>query len=131
MEQNFGGDATDVQAGSAEEGIFLDNDRFQAKFTGANRCYVAARTASDDRYIVLCHCANLPSGDFLLMCGEIATNRRRPTRRERLCTRKQQSLTVAWRRGNWGGWGGISRSDAVFQARDPRAKRLHADHPFV
>ena len=55
MQQHLGGNAPDVQAGSAEKGILLHNDRLQSQFAGPDRRYISARTAPDNRYIVLCH----------------------------------------------------------------------------
>ena len=55
MQQHFGGNAADVQAGAAQERVLLDDNRLQAKFARANRSNVTARTAPDDRHIVLSH----------------------------------------------------------------------------
>jgi hypothetical protein len=49
-----------VQTRAAQEGIFLDNNRLQSKLAGADRGNVAARTATDNRHIVLSH-AHSPS----------------------------------------------------------------------
>jgi hypothetical protein len=59
VQQNFGGDTTDVQAGAAQERIFLNDDGLQSKFACANRGHVATRSAPDNRYIVLCHTPSL------------------------------------------------------------------------
>ena len=52
VEEDFGGNATDVQAGSAEERVFLNDGHFQAPLRGANRGHVAARTAANHHEIV-------------------------------------------------------------------------------
>ena len=48
MQQHFGGDAADVQAGAADVGIFLNDRGFQSVLPGANRGYIAARSAADN-----------------------------------------------------------------------------------
>ncbi len=55
MQQHLGRNATDVQASSAQVGIFLNHYRFQAKFACPDGRHIATRTASDNRHIVLCH----------------------------------------------------------------------------
>ena len=55
MQQDFRGDAADVQAGPAQIGIFLDNNCLQAQFARANCRYVTTRAASNDCNIVFCH----------------------------------------------------------------------------
>ena len=55
MQKNFGGNAADVQAGATEEGVLLHYDCLQAQFAGADRRYVTAWTATDNRYIVFRH----------------------------------------------------------------------------
>src|SRR5262249_13847028 len=115
----------DVEAGASKERVFFDNDGLQSKFAGSDGRYIPPWTAADDRYVVLCHYANLPSGDFSIDgFAEIATNRRRPTRRERLCTRKQQSLAVARRGGNLTCHGRIWSLSArgAWACNDPRGR---------
>jgi hypothetical protein len=55
MQQHFGGNTADMQASPAEIGILLNDNCFQAQFARPDRRHVPARTASDNRYIVLCH----------------------------------------------------------------------------
>ncbi len=55
MEQHFGGDAADVQAGAAEEGIFLDDYGLEAQFAGTDGGHIPARSAADNCHVVLCH----------------------------------------------------------------------------
>src|SRR6266851_362885 len=55
MQQHLGGNAANVQAGPAQVGILFHNNDFQAKLARADRRHVPARTASDNRHIVLCH----------------------------------------------------------------------------
>jgi hypothetical protein len=52
MEKRFGGYATDMKASAAEHVVFLDDNRFEPELTGANRCDIAAWTATEDREIV-------------------------------------------------------------------------------
>jgi hypothetical protein len=52
VQENFGGDAADVQASAAEKGIFFDDGNFQAPLRGANAGDVSARSAADDHNIV-------------------------------------------------------------------------------
>ena len=55
VQQHFGGNTPDMQAGSAEKGILLHDDRLQPQFAGPDRRHISARAAPDNRYIVLCH----------------------------------------------------------------------------
>ncbi len=55
VQQHFGGNASDMQAGSAEKGILLHDHRLQPQFAGPDRRHISARTTPDNRYIVLCH----------------------------------------------------------------------------
>src|SRR5882757_7696649 len=55
MEQHFGGNAADVQAGAAEKGVFLHHDGLEAQLAGTDGGYVSARSAADNRHVVLCH----------------------------------------------------------------------------
>ena len=50
--QGLSGDAADVQAGSAEVGVFLDEGGLQPKLSGANGRGVSSRPAADDGYVV-------------------------------------------------------------------------------
>ena len=55
IQQDFRGNAPDVQAGPTEVGIFFDNNCLQTQFSGANCRYVSAGPASNDCNIVFCH----------------------------------------------------------------------------
>ena len=59
VQQYFGGNASDVQAGAAKKGIFFDNHSLQAQFARANRGYISARPAPDNRNVVLSHAPSL------------------------------------------------------------------------
>src|ERR1700688_1275025 len=69
VQEHLGRNTTYVQAGAAKIAVFFDHDRLESKFPGANGCYIAARTATDDRNIVLSHTALLPQAS-----GPRATN---------------------------------------------------------
>ena len=73
MKQHFGGNATNMQTGAAQKGIFLHDHSFQSKFAGTNRGHIPARTASDNCYIVLCHAPSL--SDVFLECHFRASQR--------------------------------------------------------
>src|SRR5882762_2935636 len=55
VQEYFGGDAPDMQAGSAQKGILLNDDRLQPQFARPDRRHVSARAATDNRNIVFCH----------------------------------------------------------------------------
>src|SRR5882757_6510660 len=55
VQQHFGGDAANVQAGAAEKGIFLHHDGLETQLAGTNGGYIPARSAADNRHVVLCH----------------------------------------------------------------------------
>ena len=63
VQENFGGNAADVQASAAEKGIFFDDGGFQAPLRGADGGDVAARSAADDHEIVFSQTS--PPLDFL------------------------------------------------------------------
>ena len=66
VQQNFGGDAADVQAGAAKKRVLFDYNGLQPEFAGANGRHVAARTAPDNRHIVLSHAHSpLPNPDCI------------------------------------------------------------------
>ena len=52
VQQNLGGDAADVKAGSPEKSVLFDDQSFQAPLRGANRGDVTARPAANDGQIV-------------------------------------------------------------------------------
>jgi hypothetical protein len=52
VQENFGGDAADVQASAAEKGIFFDDGNFQAPLRSADGGDVSARSTADDHDIV-------------------------------------------------------------------------------
>src|ERR1700675_2694530 len=52
VQKNLRGYATDVQAGAAEERIFLHHGNLQTPLCGANRSNVASRTAANDDNII-------------------------------------------------------------------------------
>ena len=54
VQQRFGRDAADMQAGAAQLGVFFDDGGLQAVLPGANRRRVAAGAAPDDNHVV-CH----------------------------------------------------------------------------
>ena len=60
VQENLGGNAADVQAGAAEEGILLDHGGLQSPLRGADRGDVAARSAADDHEIVFGHTESSP-----------------------------------------------------------------------
>ncbi len=53
-QQSLRRDAADVQAGAAEESIFLDESRLQAVLASADRGGISGRTATDDGDVVCC-----------------------------------------------------------------------------
>ena len=53
MQQDFGGNAADVQAGAAEKAVLFDDQCLQAPLRGADGGYIAAGPAADNRQIVL------------------------------------------------------------------------------
>src|ERR1035441_10041519 len=53
-QQGLGRNATDMQAGAAQVGIFLDEGGLQPKLPGANRRSVSRGPAADDGYVVDC-----------------------------------------------------------------------------
>jgi hypothetical protein len=55
VKQHFGGNAADVQASSAEEGIFLHDDGLKAQLAGADSGDIPARSTADNCHVVLCH----------------------------------------------------------------------------
>ena len=52
VEEGFGGDATDVQAGAAELGVLFDDGGFQAVLAGPDGSGIASRPAANDDQIV-------------------------------------------------------------------------------
>jgi hypothetical protein len=53
MKERFGGDATTVEAGPAEEGVFLDNANVEAELPRPDPSHVPARSGPDDHDVVL------------------------------------------------------------------------------
>ena len=51
-EESLGGDATDVEAGAAEDGVLLDERDFEAELAAANGGGVAGGAAADDGDVV-------------------------------------------------------------------------------
>ena len=60
MQQNLRGNTADMQAGTAEKRIFLYYHGLEPKLASANRGHIPTRSATDNRYVVLCH-ATSPS----------------------------------------------------------------------
>lgn len=52
-QQSLGGDASDIEAGSAQCSAHFDTGRFETQLSGLDRCDVSTRAAADDYYIVL------------------------------------------------------------------------------
>src|SRR5713226_4700932 len=59
VQQDFGGNTSDVQAGATQKRVFLDDYSLQPEFASANRGHIAAGPATDNRYVVLCHTPSL------------------------------------------------------------------------
>src|SRR5580704_1182065 len=51
-EQSLGRDAADVQAGPAQDGVFLDESCLQSQLSGANGRGISGRSAADDGYVI-------------------------------------------------------------------------------
>ena len=51
-QQRLGRDAADVQAGSAEQSVFLDERGLQAILAGADRGGVSGRATANDGYVI-------------------------------------------------------------------------------
>ncbi len=62
VQQHFGWNTADVQAGPAEVRIFFYYDRLQSQLSGTNGRYIPARSAAYNRHIVLSHSILLPHG---------------------------------------------------------------------
>ena len=65
VQQSFRGDTANMQAGATKKRIFLYHHSLEPKFASANRGHISTRSATDNRYVVLCHA---PSPSTLVVC---------------------------------------------------------------
>ena len=96
VQQHLGGNATDVQAGAAEERVFLHHHGFQAQLAGANGGDVTPRTAPDNRHIVLCHSLS-PFRRSLIWIVAAETRQAKNCASADGCPEERSSRRATWR----------------------------------